>query len=71
MDCFPRFIEMSYLRDGSKAKDVIIHTKSIFARYDIPQYLISDNGPPFSSRDFRQFFQSYGFNLVMKPSMAS
>ena len=35
--------------------------KSIFARHGIPQELISDNGPQYSSREFTDFAKEYGF----------
>ena len=35
--------------------------KIVFARHGIPNTVISDNGPQFSSRDFSLFSKSYGF----------
>ena len=35
--------------------------KKIFARHGIPQFVISDNGPQYSSFSFAQFAKSYGF----------
>ena len=64
IDYFSRFIEVSYLSDGSKAHDVVMHMQSIFARHGIPQFLILDNGPPFNSFVFAQFAKMYGFKHV-------
>jgi transposase InsO family protein len=33
----------------------------MFARYGIPEVLISDNGPQYSSEEFRQFATTWGF----------
>ena len=41
--------------------DVINHLKSIFARHGIPNEVISDNGPQYSSQLFKQFAQDYHF----------
>ena len=41
--------------------EAINHTKSIFARYGIPETVISDNGPQFSSEAYAQFAREYGF----------
>lgn len=35
--------------------------KAVFAEYGIPEVLISDNGPQFSSREFKLFGSRYGF----------
>ncbi|XP_022808790.1 uncharacterized protein LOC111345777 [Stylophora pistillata] len=40
---------------GKKGKEVISRLKSQFARHGIPDQFISDNGPPFSSREFQDF----------------
>ncbi|GFS26698.1 Pol polyprotein [Elysia marginata] len=34
--------------------------KSIFAKFGIPEILISDNGPQFASKEFAQFTECYG-----------
>ena len=44
---------------GKKGKEVISRLKSQFARHGIPDQLISDNGPPFSSREFQEFALAY------------
>ena len=40
---------------------VITHLKSQFARHSIPDRLITDNGPQFSSDAFKQFTKDYCF----------
>ena len=41
------------------------HTKSIFARHGIPQEVISDGGPQFSSQAYERFAEVYGFTHRM------
>ena len=60
VDYYSRWIEIAKLT-GLTAHSVINHTKSIFARYGIPETVISDNGPQFSSDAYAQFAREYGF----------
>ena len=47
---------------------VIEHCKSIFARFGIPEIVLSDNGPQFHSREFLKFSQDYAFtHLTSSP----
>ncbi len=43
---------------------VITHAKSFFARHGIPQTVISDNGPCFSSKEWQEFSVQYDFKHV-------
>ena len=63
VDYYSRFIEIAHL-DHMTAEEVISRTKSIFARHGIPEELISDNGPQFSSHSFLKFSQEYGFDHI-------
>ena len=47
---------------NAKSKTVINYTKSIFSRHGIPSTFISDNGPEFSSRRYRQFAKHWDFH---------
>ena len=57
------FFETAKLPDTT-AKTVICHTKSIFARHGIPNVLRSDNGPQFTSDEFKQFSSQQGFSHI-------
>ncbi|KAL0151936.1 hypothetical protein M9458_052743, partial [Cirrhinus mrigala] len=46
------------------SKCVITHAKSIFARHGIPQTVVSDNGPCFSSKECQDFSVQYDFKHV-------
>ena len=50
------------LRSGSQAAIDIL--KNTFAEQGIPDKLISDNGPHFSSAKFQKFAESWGFNHI-------
>lgn len=43
------------------SKGVIIHLRGIFDEYGIPERLMTDNGPQFAAREFRDFSKEYGF----------
>ncbi|KAL9956137.1 hypothetical protein ACROYT_G037571 [Oculina patagonica] len=45
-------------------KEVIGKLKIRLARHGIPDELVSDNGPPFSSTEFNAFASQYGFEHV-------
>lgn len=60
IDYYSRWIEIAYLQNTSSLS-VIEHVKSIFAIYHIPEVVVSDNGPQFSSRDFLSFAKYYDF----------
>ena len=60
VDYYSRYPEVAELRD-TKARTVIAKTKSIFSRHGIPDNVISDNGPQYSSDEYRQFSQDYDF----------
>ena len=60
VDTFSRFLEISYLPTTSSAA-VIAKIKNSFARFGTAQEVFSDNGPQFSSTEFADFAQSWGF----------
>ena len=68
VDYFSNFIEVSKLPPGeTKSKDVIKHTKSIFARHGIPEIVISDNGPHYSSNEYKRFAKEWEFFHTSSP----
>jgi len=60
IDYFSRYIEIAKFSSESSAA-VIKHMKSIFTRHGIPQEVVSDNGPQYSSKEFANFSKEYGF----------
>ena len=63
VDYFSRYPKIVYVPDLT-SRTVISKLKSIFARWGIPKTLISDNGPPFFSEEFRSFSTKFGFDHV-------
>ena len=49
---------------STTSSSIINHLKSIFAEHGIPQTLVSDNGPQYSSREFETFCDQWNINHV-------
>ncbi|KAK9702335.1 Integrase core domain [Popillia japonica] len=49
------------------AKHVINCLRSLFARYGLPDTLVSDNGPPFFSTEFEEYMQKNGIKHLFSP----
>ena len=60
VDYYSKYIEVSRLEDLSCQKTVEA-LKEHFSRQGIPEKLITDNGPQYSSIEFAQFAQQYNF----------
>ncbi|KAL7859480.1 hypothetical protein SRHO_G00146270 [Serrasalmus rhombeus] len=63
IDYYSNFPEIALL-SSTTASTVIMHVKSIFARYGIPKTVVSDNGPCYNCKEWQQFASHYGFNHV-------
>jgi len=59
VDSYSRFIEITKLPDTSSSR-VIQHTEFIFACHGIPTMVKSDNGPQYSSDEFKTFSKEWG-----------
>ncbi|RXN17139.1 Transposon Ty3-G Gag-Pol poly [Labeo rohita] len=63
VDYFSNFWEIDYLPDTSSST-VIHKLKAHFSRHGIPDTVISDNGPQYSSQEFKQFSIAWEFRHV-------
>lgn len=59
VDYYSKFVEVELLSSGYNSSQVVLKLKSIFSRHGIPCILVSDNGPPFNSKEFREFCKSW------------
>ena len=59
VDYFSRWIEVARLNNLT-SEDM----SSIFARHGIPEVVVSDNGPQYSSDRFIKLAQNYGFEHI-------
>lgn len=60
VDYMSNFWELDYLPD-TESKTIIHKLKMHFARYGIPDQIVSDNGPQFASREFTKFASTWNF----------
>lgn len=63
VDYYSRYIDIARLPSLS-ATSVIGKSKGFFAQHGIPNTVISDNGPQFSSKEFTEFAEKWGFSHV-------
>ena len=63
VDHYSDFIDIDLLRNTS-ATAVINAMKKNFARLEIPQVCVSDNGPQFISHEYSRFASEYGFKSI-------
>ena len=60
VDYFSRYPEVFRLQ-STISRSVINALKMVFSRHGIPETLVSDNGPQYSSLEFAEFAAAYGF----------
>ena len=60
VDYFSNFFEIDYLLDTT-SETVIAKLKHHFARHGIPDKVVSDGGPQYTSQSFRNFRQKMVF----------
>ena len=63
IDYYPKWPELTLL-NSMTSTTVITALKSQFARYGVPSVLMSNNGPCYSSEQFKQFSQDWCFDHV-------
>ena len=63
VDTYSDFIEVDRVSSKS-ASEIIRLLKSQMARHGIPEKLMTDNGPPFSSSEFARFSREFEFRHV-------
>lgn len=67
IDYYSNFWEVDRLPD-TKASTAILKLKSHFSRYGIPDQVVSDNGPQFTSKEFASFAKTWDFeHLTSSP----
>eukprot|EP00731_Ephydatia_muelleri_P009839 Em0005g425a len=60
VDYFSRYVETTKLASTTSSA-VITALKSIFARFGVPEIVVSDNGPQFVSKEMKEFSELYRF----------
>ncbi|XP_062559608.1 uncharacterized protein K02A2.6-like [Armigeres subalbatus] len=63
VDCYSRYLEVCEM-NCIDAMETIGRLRAIFGRFGIPSLIKADNGPQFTSEEFREFCSAYGIQLV-------
>ena len=63
VDEYSRWLEIIHMRNIS-SQVVIMELKNLFARWGVPEKVTSDNGSQFTSTEFHEFANDYGFKTV-------
>ena len=63
VDYFSRYIEVVQVTITS-SMGIIEKLKPMFSRQGIPEFMVSDNGPQYSSHEMKEFAQHYGFTHI-------
>lgn len=66
IDSYTKWLEVFKMQQ-THAKHVINCLRSLFARYGLPDTLVSDNGPPFFSTEFEEYMQKNGIKHLFSP----
>ena len=61
VDYTSKYFDISQMSD-CQSSTVIAHTKKIFSKYGIPKEVFSDNGPEFSSAEYKSFSKQWDFH---------
>ncbi len=62
VDCYSKWIEVHHLHKTTSLT-IINYLKGTFARYGIPEVVVTDNGPQFLS-EFKEFSKEYDFTHI-------
>ena len=63
IDYYSRYIEVAKL-SSMTSQNIVQHLKSLFARHDIPETVVSDNGPQYSAAFFKSFSEQYSLHML-------
>lgn len=63
VDYFSRYPEIKKIASKTSL-NIISALKPFFARFGIPETVLSDNGPQYASHEFQEFSEAYDFNHV-------
>ena len=67
MDYYSNFFEIDFLKE-TLSEDVITKLKHHFARHGVPDTVISDGGPQYSSHKFKMSSEKLGFSQNLPSS---
>ena len=66
-DSFSKWLEVEYMKFGTDSRRVQSKFISVFARFGLPDVIVTDGGPPFNSKDLVAFFEKHGIRVMKSP----
>lgn len=67
VDSFSKWVEIDWMKKGTDCNKVLKKLVAFFARFGLPDVLVSDGGPPFNSFTFMDFLRKQGINVLKSP----
>lgn len=67
VDSFTKWLEIEWMKKGTDCDKVLKRLVAFFARFGLPDVLVSDGGPPFNSYPFTEFLKKQGINVLKSP----
>lgn len=67
VDSYTKWLEIEIMKNGTDANKVIKKFTVIFARFGLPDVLVTDGGPPFNSSQFCSFMERQGIKVMKSP----
>ncbi|XP_055620700.1 uncharacterized protein K02A2.6-like isoform X2 [Toxorhynchites rutilus septentrionalis] len=67
VDSYSKWVEIEVMLHGTEAKRVINSLMTLFARFGLPDVMVTDGGPPFNSREFASFLEKHGVKVMKSP----
>ncbi|XP_065078720.1 uncharacterized protein K02A2.6-like [Ochlerotatus camptorhynchus] len=67
VDSHSKWVEVEVMLHGTDAKRVIISLVTLFARFGLPDVMVTDGGPPFNSKEFSLFLEKHGVKVMKSP----
>ncbi|XP_062558126.1 uncharacterized protein K02A2.6-like [Armigeres subalbatus] len=67
VDSHSKWLEVEIMRYGTNAKSVIRKFIPLFARFGLPDVVVTDGGPPFNSNEFISFLEHQGIKVLKSP----
>ena len=65
IDSHSKWIDVKYMMDSTTAESTIDELRLIFAEHGLPEEIVSDNGPQFSSHRFKEFAERNGIKHTL------
>ncbi|XP_058464246.1 uncharacterized protein K02A2.6-like isoform X1 [Malaya genurostris] len=67
IDSYSKWLELDHMKYGTDGKKVIAKFMAVFARFGLPDVVVTDGGPPFNSHSFIKFLENQGVKVLKSP----